>query len=418
MKNQIIVGMVIFSIVFSSLVVWFGLRATTPFEISLTAILLTLISIIFTWVVSHVYAKSTREKEINELNKSHEKSLRIYALKAAEKVTNLSKELDRLSNYLSQYIESEDEDDLEVVLRVRDQRIEGAIHIVGMLRSVNDGALSDWEGVIGEELSQKRDEEEAEFEEREERTQEILEKINRLIDRQNTADFDYLGDRERLSREFAEMRAGYQAILSDFSAMYGRRLPRYPSLSGLSKSTAVSCGACGEGIKIRRNRRGAIKMGGVRCPKCDARYLSRADDSGEPILEPRRNLSETIACPECNNIIEVSLDNVPGGFADHRCHDCDTALRVSRTPSGVSIKVQSQPRKLPIDAAFLQQVQAALPEQPWPKGTHKEVAGQLGVTPTKVQRAIQELIRRGDASPQIDGVVIEPSAKEDSSQED
>lgn len=409
MKNPVNIGVIIFSIVFVALVVWLGLNATTRFEISLSTVLLTLLSIVATWVVAHVYAKYQRRNEIEELNNIHEKSLRTYALKAAEKVTNLSRELDRLSDYLSQYIEGEDEDDLEIVLRVRDERVLGAVHIVRMLRSVNDGALSDWEGVIGEELSQKRDEEEAKEEEREQQAKEIIDAVEQLFEKYNLIEQPDTIDRDRLAAEYAMVRSEYKRVLENVSALYDhRQIWRRVPL----KSSVLPCDTCGGEIKVRYNRKGKVRTGGVKCPTCDARFVSRPDESGEPILEHRKDVPETISCPSCEAINEVLLDNVPGGFVVQECEECDVTLRVTRSPSGITVKASLQRKKETLDPSFVDKVKIALPPQPWPQGIHHVIGKQLGTTGSRVQKAIRELIKSGVFKHQIDGVVIENSPAE------
>jgi hypothetical protein len=42
---------------------------------------------------------------------------------------------------------------VDEALQAREERIESAIHLIRTLKSVNDTSLSDWEGVIGDELS-------------------------------------------------------------------------------------------------------------------------------------------------------------------------------------------------------------------------------------------------------------------------
>ncbi len=65
--------------------------APTPNEALLLSLFLTFLSILGSWIVSRYYSES-----------SYNKSLRVFALKAAEKVTNLSNELDRLSAFIQQ----------------------------------------------------------------------------------------------------------------------------------------------------------------------------------------------------------------------------------------------------------------------------------------------------------------------------
>ncbi len=136
-------------------------QAKTSTESALSAVLLTCISVLLSWILAHYYATATRRQEIEQINEAHEKSLRMYALKAAEKVMNF---LESWTSFLhiSAYRDAEEDGSLPLLLRSKDERITGAIHIVSMLRSVNDTALSDWEGVIGAELDKKREEEKEE----------------------------------------------------------------------------------------------------------------------------------------------------------------------------------------------------------------------------------------------------------------
>lgn len=72
------------------------------------------------------------------------------------------------------------------------------------------------------------------------------------------------------------------------------------------------------------------------------------------------------------------------------------------------VKGTTKSQAVELDAEFILRVKERLPDQPWPKGIHQEVADALDAPSRRVQAAIQELIRRGDVYPQIDGVVYEP----------
>ncbi|GAB5415759.1 MAG: hypothetical protein Cons2KO_33620 [Congregibacter sp.] len=52
-------------------------------------------------------------------------------------------------------------------------------------------------------------------------------------------------------------------------------------------------------------------------------------------------------------------------------------------------------------------VQAELPEQPWPKGVHKDIARRLGLSNGKVSDAIDVLIFRREFKDQVDGKIID-----------
>src|SRR5271157_3136362 len=66
-------------------------------ESLLLSLVLTIVSMLGSWLASRFYA----ETSFNE-------NLRTFALKAAEKVDNLSKELDRLAVYLQQELDDDD----------------------------------------------------------------------------------------------------------------------------------------------------------------------------------------------------------------------------------------------------------------------------------------------------------------------
>lgn len=59
----------------------------------------------------------------------------------------------------------------------------------------------------------------------------------------------------------------------------------------------------------------------------------------------------------------------------------------------------------PSSAEFMAMVNEALPRQPWKPGVHVEVAAKLNCVPSKVTRAIQDLILTGKRFQQRDGIV-------------
>lgn len=63
-----------------------------------------------------------------------------------------------------------------------------------------------------------------------------------------------------------------------------------------------------------------------------------------------------------------------------------------------------------LDSETLELIRKALPEQPWPKGTHRNIAADLGLSARHVSAAISHLISAGICFPQIDGVVYVPRA--------
>ncbi|MFG1491416.1 hypothetical protein ABMA58_19350, partial [Oceanospirillum sp. HFRX-1_2] len=142
--------------------------------------ILTLLSILATWIVSFLYSESIHKTSIAEARESHQENLRTYALKASEKVTNLSDQLSQLSAFLEEEIGSNDFETIQELVNSREQRIVSAIQMLSMLKSVNDTSLSDWQGVIGEELEEQREEKQ----ELQEYVLELTDRLERVLERE------------------------------------------------------------------------------------------------------------------------------------------------------------------------------------------------------------------------------------------
>jgi len=61
---------------------------------------------------------------------------------------------------------------------------------------------------------------------------------------------------------------------------------------------------------------------------------------------------------------------------------------------------------LPMDDIIIESVKNALPPQPWPTGTHKDVMAKLSITSTQYKKAVIELTKRGLVHQQIDGILL------------
>ena len=72
-----------------------------------------------------------------------------------------------------------------------------------------------------------------------------------------------------------------------------------------------------------------------------------------------------------------------------------------------SEKRNHKKKRRTVDEQTIEKVKNLLPEQPWNKGVHIEVADKLEIKKSLVQSAISELIKRGVFKHQIDGKIIE-----------
>jgi hypothetical protein len=371
-------------------------------ENALMSILLTGLSILASWVATAAYSDSQHKAAIEEVQELHKSNLRTYALKAAEKVTNLSNELAKLSVYLQQELDFTDYRSTEEELLAKEERVESAIHIINTLKSVNDTSLSDWQGVIGEELDEQR-------EEQKHREHELLalwerteESMAELRSKQEAADYR--------QKDLEILRRDLRAVLST-----GRGLMPPVSRNHSSKTRVeLPCPSCG-GIVSLRQRPVPDEIKGTRCVACDTRLACVYKEKEGFVLSIRMPVRETFVCPICEGVVTGDLDPLKGSMALTTCSQCQGNLTIVRTADGVRVRVagpkdRAQPAaRVQLSESLIDAVRKALPPQPWPDGTHKVIAKSIGVAPQSVNQAITELIRRGQAFPQIDGVVFRPA---------
>ncbi|MBS0251667.1 MAG: hypothetical protein JSR78_11465 [Proteobacteria bacterium] len=381
-------------------------QASTPKESALSAIMLTLMSLLVGWIVTHYYYLQASAAEIERINAVHDKSLRTYALKAAEKVTNLSRELDRLAAYLLAYRDAEEDDNLDIVLCSKEDHISAVIHIVSTLKSVNDTSLSDWQGVIGAELERKKQEQEEEEDRHLQaliRTVEQVQASVKMLEPNSNSV-------QLLRQEFAAIRA---ELMAEQAGRLGVSSPRIYPFSARKPVVFSSCPECGNEIRIKVNRKGRIGARGYRCSACNTALVVLSDDSDKPQLIPRKKEDAAVTCPSCDSEQVTLVDNLPGVSSKFACAKCHLTLLVTRTNSGVAVRIippVSQPlsdTNVSVTPEFVDAVRMALPAQPWPTGVHKKVAERLGVPSAQVQKAIRTLILAGIFKHQIDGVVVQ-----------
>jgi predicted RNA-binding Zn-ribbon protein involved in translation (DUF1610 family) len=360
--------------------------APTANEALLLSLFLTLLSIIGSWIASRYYSES-----------SYNKSLRIFALKAAEKVTNLSNELDRLSVFIQEELKDDEYNSPAEAILAKNLRFEGAIHIINTLKSVNDRSLSDWQGVIGEEISAQREVQE----EKEEMLRELMDRLDSLQHATlDSTQSHHDKEREHLFSEVASIRNELRFLASRVSGV-----PVVPSRVPKKKDVQKPCPSCGQILQYRQKSK-TKNVIGTECPKCGARLCSRELD-GDFILAPRTLVDDSVTCPSCAQKLGVKMDPVPGSVLDVDCLNCNASLRVSRGRTGLRSRVRNQVKAPTPPAAlgeeFLGKVAELMGPQPWAKGQSLAVARALDASPGLAGRATQELIRRGVFKPQIDG---------------
>lgn len=369
-------------------------------ESGLLGTVLTFGSILAGGLITHAYSQQSKAQAMAEVADYHQKNLRTYALKAAEKVNNLSKELARLSSYLAEELDETDYRSTDEELLAKEERIQSAIHMLDTLKSVNDTSLSDWRGVIGDELNEQR-------EEQAERTEELHE----LIDRFSALEAAHLDTQKRfdsvaVQTELEEVKKGLRSLAKEITGVPIKR----PSEKGYVL-LSEKCPACGAVISYRQKPRlGTPKA--ITCTNCKTELMSEYSEAHGFSLRVRKLVPEAITCPSCEVKSTIELDEWPTASGTFKCDNCEENIRVSRATGLLKINIVPQLKsKYPVTEDIIIRVKNALPEQPWPRQIHRKVAEELNLPHQQVQRTIQHLIRIGEFMDQVDGQVCTTAEK-------
>lgn len=390
---------------------WFissGIMSTR--ESGLIAVVLTILSILGSWLVTHSYSESQHENAIQEVQEFHRNNLQIYAKKAAEKVNNLSRELSRLAIYLTDELEGHNSENLNEIILSREERIVSAIHVIHTLKSVNDTALSDWEGVIDELLEEQK-------EEKEEKAEELLNLVARL---EPLLEIDYKKfgispETDSIKKEISKIRKDIHSLVNFIGITRSPSIFRNRKQRQLVKLGCLQC----ESVLTYKQRPNKNGSKAIECSECKSKFISNFTEDETFILTKREAIKEQTECPSCGKLNEISLDNLPHSDINVHCKQCSANLRISRLPNGeIKIKIidaqqllKPNPTK-PMTEELLESVFNELPAQPWPSGVHKDVAAKLQINNTTSNKAINILIKQKRVNPQIDGVVYLPKSDE------
>jgi hypothetical protein len=346
-------------------------------------------------MISNHFAAHSHALAIEEVKEQHRANLKTYALNASEKVGNLSNELSRLSVFLEAELNYEEENP-ELDNLALTERLESAIHIINTLKSVNDTSLSDWRGVIGDELHEQMEEQR----ERETKFEELVDRVEEIVDAQTDSkpEFDVYSEIKSIKKELS------LAITSLGGTIGGRRKSKRPPREDISKR----CPICESYVAYRqRPSENASKQ--VTCTSCGTKMLSKWNETEGFYFELERFIDESIICPWCNEVSNISLSSLPTVNKTVECGHCHGSMIICRRNNSPHLtKVGKDPsRQAPLTDQILNLIENTMPKQPWIPGVHKEVASKLGLSSSLVYRGINTLIEQGKFFPQVNGVVYE-----------
>jgi predicted RNA-binding Zn-ribbon protein involved in translation (DUF1610 family) len=336
---------------------YFSKGDLTTNEQVLFSIFTTIASFLLSWLISHFYYEQSHKETIEDIKSANQSNLKIYATKAAEKVRNLSSQLTSLATYLNEELNSEEYETTEENLRAKEERIYSTIHIINTLKSINDGSLSDWSGIIPEEI-----------EEIEEAEREKIENMRVLLsDYSKVKSLPDFSTYNTLEEESGEQSLHIDQLGKKIDLLLG-------SITGVTPKP----------IKISNAKEHVER----KCPNCGELLTYKQ----KPLIKSRKSFK----CNHCGNHVVSFWDPDAGFFIE----------KDSNPPRGKknSIKKECEP----IDEKFIQIIQNKLPVQPWPRKIGDLTAKELGVPNYKVHEAITILINRGIFKHQVGGVLYVP----------
>lgn len=364
-------------------------------EAGLISLLLTILSFVVSYLVSNYFAEESYKKAIDEVKEQHLANLKVYALNAAEKVGNLSNELTRLSIYLQQELDY-DEENLEMANHSLSERIESTIHIINTLKSVNDTSLSDWRGVIGDELNEQKEEQL----EREYELKELVSRVEELVKKSNNNHRQVDN-----SQEIKQIKQELSLVLNSVS---GNVIKARSSSKPTKEDVENKCPHC-ENLISYKQRKNEKSFKPIRCTGCGKKSTARWNSVSGFYLEPESMISSSTNCLWCKKDIVINYSNVPHTSTICRCDNCSGELKVVTNINGFKVDTygNSPFKKNLLTDELLEEIEKLLPKQPWEKGIHKQVAHQLEIPDYVVTNAITKLIEKGIFFPQVNGVVYD-----------
>jgi DNA-directed RNA polymerase subunit RPC12/RpoP len=300
--------------------------------------------------------------------------------------------------FLQQEIELEDDGGHEGLLSKR-IKIESAIHMLGTLKSINEGSLSDWQAVIGEEIVEQKEKQE----EKEETLREIIEMMRTLPDKVSEDDKNAPDDTvdNDLQKEMASIRNEVRVLASQISGV--------PIRTTIPKKRRVQveqkCPKCGILVTYTQKMKGNSTKA-LNCPHCGVALVSQLKGDSFSLSE-RTAVAEHVECPNCKSVIAFALDPMVGSSAEIECKKCRATLRATRRATLIRVRFLDSrsgvlsPNQISED--LLLRIKEAMGGQPWATGRSRQVAIQLDLPKTVVDRGVQLLISRGDFYVQHNG---------------
>jgi hypothetical protein len=361
-----------------------GTRQLTNTESVLLGVLLSAASMLVSWLATHVYSVISVKDSVAEATQAYSDNIRTLGVRAAEKVLNLSNQLQRLSESMNSALEDADESDgtKQSIVQLLRERIQAAIYNLETLKSMNDTFLSDWRGIIGDEIDKQQ---------ALERQIEVLalELRNQIRERESMR--SAVVSNETVSALEDRIYQTEQRLTEKITALPFKVTVR--SSKTAKEDVSLKCPSCTESISVlTRTKKGARKL--IHCPSCKTYSRICAIEDGDFEIDAVTMFTFSDQCPICHTELKGEMPDYSGAMQAIVCPKCDMSLIASRASDGINLRVpKGEQHKFPkslYDAVF-----SRLPPRPWPPFIHKAIAAELGISNKVVSQIIGRIVESG-----------------------
>lgn len=371
-----------------------GSRQLTNTESVLLGILLSAASMLASWLATHLYSQVSLRDTIKEATDANTENTRNLGVRAAEKVLNLSTELQRLMDALTTALEDADEaEGNKAPLLLLRERVLSAVHNIETLKSMNDTFLSDWRGVIGDEIERQHV--------LEKQIESLTEELENQIRERNVLRSQVVSS-DDLAAVQSRIEETEQRLTQKIGALPFKVSPK-PSKSG-KQDVVVNCASCDAEMKIRlRRRKGTKKL--HKCAVCESYSQISVVGDGEFDVTPIPMYDFEGSCPLCRADVFAQIPDFVSAMTSIKCNSCDVQLVLSKASTGANLRIPKATQKQMPQKLVEAVVSRLPPQRPWPTHIHKSIATELGISNGQVSRIIGQLIDKGQFP-------LEPSASD------
>lgn len=276
-------------------------------------VLLTVLSLLASWLVTSVYAEWQASSE-----------LRRYGRRAADKLINLRTNIGRLRERFDERTEGWDDLEPETLQHVLAADIENVGETLYIFASLCDTAIRDWQGIIGEELSQWEQAQAEANSLRAEFEQQTTKLLHEVSSSQASAEEGMTKLAEMESR-MDELRSQYQARAAELA----QRSPFPVKVEPTRLTVPVECPGCSRSMRVLLGSE-VGSTGWTPCTDCDGKFAVHRTAAGGIRVGPL-TYRRTLTCPKCRSAFPSEVAEGPGFYRPRVCRSCGSMFRLEGT---------------------------------------------------------------------------------------